>query len=148
MGCARFMPAAGFMARRTFAMQVGQTRYTKEHEWVKLSAPNQATIGITDFAQSALGDVVFVDLPEAGSKLAKGDAFGSVESVKAASSVYAPVSGTVAESNEAVKDDNSLVNSKPESDGWMIKLDLSNPAELDELLERDAYDKHVQESQH
>jgi glycine cleavage system H protein len=101
---------------------VGQTRYTKEHEWVRLTSANEVTVGITDFAQSALGDVVFVDLPEVGATLAKGDAFGSVESVKAASSVYAPVAGTVQQVNQAVKDDNSLVNKSADKDGWMIKV--------------------------
>lgn len=95
---------------------------------MRLTSANEATVGITDFAQSALGDVVFVDLPEVGAVLAKGDAFGSVESVKAASSVYAPVAGKVQEVNQAVKDDNSLVNKSADKDGWMIKVHFIDTA--------------------
>ena len=113
--------------------------YTKEHEWIDV-AGDVATVGITDYAQGQLGDVVFVDLPEAGRAVTKGGEAAVVESVKAASDVYAPVSGTVTEANPALADDPSLVNSAPEGEGWFFKLTLADASELDGLMDKAAYD--------
>jgi glycine cleavage system H protein len=113
--------------------------YTQDHEWIDV-AGTTATVGITDYAQGQLGDVVFVDLPDAGRAVTKGGEAAVVESVKAASDVYAPVSGTVTESNPALTDDPSLVNSAPEGAGWFFKLTLSDPSELDGLMDKAAYD--------
>ena len=113
--------------------------YTQEHEWIDV-AGDVATVGITDYAQGQLGDVVFVDLPEAGRAVTKGGEAAVVESVKAASDVYAPVSGTVTEANPALADDPSLVNSAPEADGWFFKLTLADASELDGLMDKAAYD--------
>jgi glycine cleavage system H protein len=112
--------------------------YTKEHEWISVEG-DQATVGITDFAQGQLGDVVFVELPEAGRQVTKGGDAAVVESVKAASDVYAPVSGEVTEANQALVDDSALVNTDPEGEGWFFRLRLSDPSELDGLMDADAY---------
>jgi glycine cleavage system H protein len=116
--------------------------YTQDHEWIDV-AGGTATVGITDYAQGQLGDVVFVDLPDVGRQVAKGGEAAVVESVKAASDVYAPVSGTVTESNPALTDDPSLVNSAPEGDGWFFRLTLSDAPELDGLMDKAAYDAFV-----
>ena len=116
--------------------------YTQDHEWIDV-AGGEATVGITDYAQGQLGDVVFVDLPDAGRAVTKGGEAAVVESVKAASDVYAPVSGTVTASNPALADDPSLVNSAPEADGWFFKLTLSDASELDGLMDKAAYDAFV-----
>lgn len=119
------------------------TRYfTDEHEWIEVEG-NSATVGITDYAQSQLGDIVFVETPDGGKKLSKGGDAAVVESVKAASDVYAPVSGTVTEGNPALADDPALVNSDPEGEGWFFKLTLDDPAELDGLMDADAYKAFV-----
>ena len=112
--------------------------FTKEHEWVSVDG-DTATVGISDHAQEQLGDIVFAEVPEAGRRLAKGQDAAVVESVKAASDVYAPVSGEVVEGNQAVADDPSLVNSDPEGQGWFFKLKLDNPGELDGLMDEAAY---------
>jgi len=112
--------------------------YTEEHEWVRVEG-DSATVGVTDFAQGQLGDVVFVEVPEAGKQLTKGGEAAVVESVKAASDVYAPVSGEVTEGNQALVDDPSLVNSDAEGEGWFFRLRLSDPSELDGLMDSDAY---------
>jgi glycine cleavage system H protein len=112
--------------------------YSKEHEWIRVEG-DEATVGITDFAQGQLGDIVFVEVPEAGKQVVKGGEAAVVESVKAASDVYAPVSGEVIEGNQALVDDPALVNSDPEGEGWFFKLRLSDPAELDGLMDADAY---------
>ena len=116
--------------------------YTQEHEWIDVEG-NAATVGITDYAQGQLGDVVFVDLPDSGRAVTKGGEAAVVESVKAASDVYAPVSGTVTESNPALADDPSLVNSAPEAEGWFFKLTLSDASELDGLMDKAGYDAFV-----
>ena len=116
--------------------------YTQDHEWIDV-AGGEATVGITDYAQGQLGDVVFVDLPDAGRAVTKGGEAAVVESVKAASDVYAPVSGTVTEPNPALADDPSLVNSAPEAEGWFFKLTLSDASELDGLMDKAAYDAFV-----
>jgi glycine cleavage system H protein len=112
--------------------------YTKEHEWIRVDG-DIATVGITDFAQAQLGDVVFVEVPEAGRQVSKGSEAAVVESVKAASDVYAPVSGEVVEGNQALVEDSALVNSDPEGEGWFFRLRLSNPGELEGLMDADAY---------
>ena len=112
--------------------------FTKEHEWIRVEG-DTATVGISDHAQEALGDIVFAEAPEAGRQLTKGKEAAVVESVKAASDVYAPVSGEVVEGNQAVADDPALVNSDPEGAGWFFRLKLSNPGELDGLMDEAAY---------
>ena len=117
-------------------------KFSKDHEWVSL-AGNIATIGITNYAQEQLGDVVFVELPAIGKKVSKGGDAAVVESVKAASEVYAPVTGEVVDVNKELEGDPALVNRGAEGDGWFMKVKLSNPAELSELMDRAAYDKFV-----
>jgi glycine cleavage system H protein len=112
--------------------------YTSEHEWIRMDG-DSATVGITDFAQGQLGDIVFVELPDAGKQVSKGGEAAVVESVKAASDVYAPVSGEVTEANQALTDDPSLVNTDPEGKGWFFRLRLSDTSELDGLMDADAY---------
>jgi len=117
-------------------------RFTKDHEWISVDG-TVGTVGITDYAQHALGDIVFVEVPEAGRELTVGGDAAVVESVKAASEVYSPVSGTVTEGNAALADNPALVNESPEDQAWFFKVALSNPAELDELMDRTAYDAYV-----
>ncbi len=115
-----------------------ETRYTSEHEWVRLDG-DIATIGITDHAQQALGDLVFVELPELDREVEAGEAAAVVESVKAASDVYAPLAGKVVEANQAVVDDPALVNGDPEGEGWLFRLELEDTAAFDALLDAAAY---------
>ena len=117
--------------------------FTQDHEWVDVDG-DVGTVGISEYAQSQLGDDVFVDVPEAGKTLRKGDEAAVVESVKAASDVYSPVSGTVTEGNAALTDDSSLVNSDAEAAGWFFKLTLSDPSELDSLMDEAAYAAFVE----
>ncbi len=120
-----------------------ELKYSKEHEWIKVEG-DTATIGITDYAQNELGDVVFVELPESGESFKKNEAFGTIEAVKAVSELYVPVSGEVVEINEKLEDDAALVNSSPYGDGWMIKVKLSDQGELDELMDAGAYKEMVE----
>lgn len=113
------------------------------HEYVTVDG-KVGTCGITDFAQAALGDIVYVDLPEVGAEYEKGDAFGSVESVKAASDVYAPVTGTILEVNEAITDSPDLVNSAAQTEGWFIKVQISDESELSSLMDEAAYKEHCE----
>ncbi len=117
--------------------------FTQDHEWVDVDG-DVGTVGISEYAQSQLGDVVFVEVPEAGKQLSKGADAAVVESVKAASDVYSPVSGTVIEGNAALTDDSSLVNSDAEAAGWFFKLTLSDPSELDSLMDEAAYAAFVE----
>ena len=117
--------------------------FTKEHEWISVEG-DTATVGISNHAQEQLGDIVFAEVPEAGRKLSKGQEAAVVESVKAASDVYAPVSGEVIEGNQAVIDDPALVNSDPEGRGWFFKLKLDNPGELDGLMDEAEYRSWVE----
>ena len=117
-------------------------KFSKDHEWVSV-AGDIATIGITNHAQEQLGDVVFVELPSIGKKVSKGGDAAIVESVKAASEVYAPVTGEVVAVNKELEGDPALVNRGAESDGWFMKIKISNPAELSELMDKAAYDKFV-----
>ena len=112
--------------------------FTREHEWVRVEG-GTATVGISNHAQEALGDIVFAEVPEAGRKLNKGQEAAVVESVKAASDVYAPVAGEVVEGNQAVADDPSLINSDPEGEGWFFKLKLDNPGEVEGLMDETSY---------
>jgi glycine cleavage system H protein len=114
------------------------TYYTKEHEWIAVEG-DSATVGITDYAQGQLGDIVFVETPEAGRAVTKGGDAAVVESVKAASDVYSPVGGTVTEGNPALAEQPDLVNSDPEGEGWFFKLTLSDTGELNELMNADQY---------
>ena len=119
-------------------------RYTKEHEYVKQTGADAIVqIGITDYAQGELGDVVFVDLPKVGAGFARGDVFGTIEAVKAVSELYAPLAGTVTEVNKALEGDPALVNRDAYGAGWMIKLRAKNTAELDQLLTSEAYKKQI-----
>jgi glycine cleavage system H protein len=117
-------------------------RYTRDHEWVRVDG-DEATVGITQYAADQLGDIVFVELPDAGRDLEVAKAFGVVESVKAVSDLFAPVSGAVTSTNPALASEPELVNSDPYGDGWMIKISVSDPSELDDLLDGDAYDDLV-----
>ena len=112
--------------------------FTKEHEWVRVDG-DTATVGISNHAQEALGDIVFAEVPDAGRRVSKGQEAAVVESVKAASDVYAPVSGEVVEGNLAVANDPALINSDPEGEGWFFKIKLDNPGELEGLMEEGAY---------
>ena len=116
--------------------------FTKEHEWIRVDG-DVATVGISDHAQEALGDIVFAEVPDAGRSLNKGDDAAVVESVKAASDVYAPVGGEVVEGNSALGDDPALINRDPEGEGWFFKLKLSDPTELDGLMDEAAYREWV-----
>ncbi len=116
--------------------------YTQDHEWIDVDG-DTGTVGITDYAQGQLGDITFVELPEAGATLKKGDAPCVVDSVKAASDVYAPVSGTVTEANAALEGEPELVNTDPEQGGWLFRVTLSDTSELDGLMNRAAYDEYV-----
>lgn len=118
-------------------------KYAKSHEWVNVEA-GVATIGISEYAQDELGDVVFVDLPQVGSQIESGDEFGSIESVKAVSELFAPVSGEVVEINENLADRPELVNSDPWGDGWMLRIKVSDESELDNLMSAEEYDEYVQ----
>jgi len=122
-------------------------KFTKEHEWIRVDK-DIGTVGISDFAQKALGDVVFVDLPAVGTKFSKKETIVAVESVKAANDVYAPVSGTVTEVNKSLSETPALVNESAYEKGWMIKLKLSNPTELSQLLNELDYKKHCESEAH
>ena len=117
-------------------------RYTSEHEWIRVEG-NEAFVGITDYAQSELGEIVFVDVNTVGETVAQGDVFGSVEAVKTVSDLNMPVSGEVLEFNEALNDQPELVNNDPYGEGWMVKITVNNPAELDSLLDADGYEKLI-----
>lgn len=121
--------------------------YTEEHEWVKVSDddPGVVVIGITDYAQGELGDIVYIDLPEVGSTFAKMDVFGTIEAVKAVSELFCPVSGEVTDINADLDSDPSTVNKDPYGDGWMVKIKLENPGALDELLGSSDYAQHIGE---
>lgn len=119
-------------------------KYSKEHEWVLVEG-NTATIGITEFAQEELGDIVYVELPEVGEKIVKDDPFGAVESVKAVSDVYAPVSGSVLEINDVLPDNPETINDDPYGDGWMIRVELSDTDDLTDLMDAEEYAEYVQQ---
>ena len=118
--------------------------YTDEHEWIDVE-DDVATVGITDFAQGQLGDIVFVELPEVGALIEQGKDAAVVESVKAASDVYAPITGEITEVNPALEEDPALVNSAPEDEGWFFKMTIADPGELDALMDEDGYKAFVAE---
>ncbi|MDH3915589.1 MAG: glycine cleavage system protein GcvH [Chromatiales bacterium] len=123
----------------------GDLKYTKSHEWVRSEDDGSVTVGITDHAQSALGDLVFVEPPEAGSEVSSGDACAVVESVKAASDVYSPVSGKVAAGNDALADSPELVNQDPYGDGWIMRVEADDPAELETLMDAATYEATLED---
>jgi len=125
----------------------GILKYTSQHEWVRLEDDGTVVVGITDHAQEALGELVYVEVPEAGTELTKGDACVVVESVKAASDVYAPVSGECADANAALADEPELVNQSPYEGGWLVRLQPSNPAELEELMDAESYEQFLIDSE-
>ncbi len=122
-------------------------RYTKDHEWIKVDG-GTATVGITDYAQHELGDVVFVELPKAGAKFAAGQSLGTVESVKAVSDIYCPVSGEVVEANGALGNEPELINKDPHGAAWLVKLKLGNAGEVNALMDATAYEAYVKEKSH
>lgn len=122
---------------------MSQIKFTKSHEWLRVESDGTATIGITDYAQNALGDLVFVGLPDVGKDLAQGDEGATLESVKAASEVHMPVSGTVVETNAVLSDDPAKVNADPLGAGWFLKIKPTKPGEADALMDQAAYDKFV-----
>lgn len=119
--------------------------YTKDHEWAQVDE-NIVTVGITEFAQNSLGEIVYVELPEEGQKISQGDTFGVVESVKAVSDLYAPVSGTVIEVNSAITDNPSILNDNPMNDGWLIRIEMDTEKELANLLRAPDYKKLIAEA--
>lgn len=122
-------------------------KYTREHEWVKVNK-NIATVGITDFAVQELGDLVYVELPAPGEEVKAGERLAAVESVKAASDVFAPVSGKIVEVNEALEEEAGLLNESPMDEAWIARVEMSDPAELDALMDRGQYDEFVKEARH
>lgn len=118
-------------------------KYTKEHEWVRDNGDGTVTVGITDFAQGELGDIVFVELEPEGSEFEQDDVFGTVEAVKTVSELFSPISGEIVEINELLEDDPELVNNDPYGDGWMVKIKISDSSELDSLLSVDDYQELV-----
>jgi glycine cleavage system H protein len=121
-------------------------RYTREHEWVRVE-DGRARVGITDFAQDALGDVVYADLPEVGTAVTAGEPFGEVESTKSVSDVFSPVTGSIAERNQLIEDQPELVNEQPYGDGWLVVVELRDPSSLDDLMDADAYRAFVETDQ-
>lgn len=134
--------AAAVRALSTGSAVQSVRKFTEKHEWIT-TENGIGTVGISNFAQEALGDVVYCSLPEVGTKLKKQDEFGALESVKAASELYSPLSGEVTEVNEALAENPGLVNKSCYEDGWLIKMALSDPSELDELMSEEAYEKYV-----
>ena len=119
-------------------------KYSKEHEWIRVSG-NVATIGVTDFAQDQLGEIVFVELPDEGEEFGKDDTFGVVESVKSVNDIYSPVSGRVMELNDPVVDSPEIINEDPYGEGWLIKVEVTNPKELKELMTSKQYEAYIRE---
>jgi len=117
-----------------------ELRYTKEHEWIKVEG-GEAVVGVTDYAQGELGDVIFVELPAPGTRVAQMKAFGTIDAVKTVSDLFAPVSGEIVAVNGALKDDPALVNRSPYKDGWMVRIRLDSPAEVNALLTAEDYEK-------
>ncbi len=118
-------------------------KYTREHEWIKDNGDKTVTVGITDFAQGELGDIVFVELEPEGAEFSKDDTFGTVEAVKTVSDLFAPVDGTIIELNEKLEDNPELVNEDPYGEGWMVKIKLSDASQLDDLLSAKEYEEVI-----
>lgn len=121
---------------------MSDVRFTKEHEWVKIDG-DVATIGISDYAQKELGDVVYVELPSVGDEFGKGDACSNIESVKAVSDIYAPIGGEIVEVNEALEDAPETINKDPRGEGWIFKIKIADTGELEELMTADAYEEYL-----
>lgn len=119
-------------------------KYTEEHEWLRVDG-DTVEIGITDYAQGELGDIVFVELPSVGDQIERGESFGTIEAVKAVSDLYAPITGKVTEINESLEDDPTVINRDPYGDGWMIKVEISDSSEIEKLLTADAYKNTVED---
>ena len=126
-------------------MNPKEYKYTLEHEWICPESKNKGKVGLADYAQSQLGDIVFLDLPAPGTQVEQGKKMGEVESVKAVSDIFAPASGRVLEINQTVVDEPGLVNKDPYGAGWLVRLELSKPSELDALMDSEKYDKFVAE---
>ena len=122
-------------------------KYTSEHEWAAREGEQRVRVGITDYAQDALGDVVYVDLPEEGTEVSGGEAFGEVESTKSVSDIFSPVSGRIVERNRTLTDTPELINQDPYGEGWLVLVDMSDPSELDGLMDADAYWQLVESSE-
>jgi glycine cleavage system H protein len=120
-------------------------KYTREHEWARVEG-DRATVGITDYAQDALGDIVYVDLPAAGTAVTAGERFGEVESTKSVSDIYSPVSGTIVDRNDDLDKSPEIINSDPYGRGWLVVVEVSDPAELEGLMDAESYTKLVSES--
>jgi glycine cleavage system H protein len=123
-----------------------ELRYTSEHEWTSREGERRVRVGITDYAQDALGDVVYVDLPEEGTEVTAGEPFGEVESTKSVSDIFSPVSGRIVERNGVLSETPELVNREPYGDGWMVVVEMSEPSELEGLMDAEAYRRLVEES--
>lgn len=119
-------------------------KYTREHEWAALEENQRVRVGITDYAQDALGDVVYVDLPDEGTQVRASEAFGEVESTKSVSAIFSPVSGRIVERNQALTDSPELLNQEPYGEGWMVVIEITDPEELDDLLGADEYRRHAE----
>jgi glycine cleavage system H protein len=119
-----------------------ELKYTKDHEWARIEG-NQVTVGITDHAQSALGDVVFVELPAVGRQMKKGETFGVVESIKAVSDLYSPIAGKVTEVNSSLPDDPARINREPHSGAWLVRMEITDSASLNDLMDAQAYEAYV-----
>ncbi len=125
-----------------------QLKYSRSHEWVSVGEDGIVTVGITDHAQDLLGDLVYVEVPEAGSTVAAGEACGVIESVKAASDLYSPLSGEIVEGNEALADSPEVVNQDPYGEGWIFRIKPGDPAELEQLMDAEAYEAFAAEDEH
>ena len=126
-------------------MNPKENKYTQEHEWINSQSNNTSKIGLTDYAQTQLGDLVYLDFPEPGTEVTQFKKMGEIESVKAVADFFAPVSGKILEVNQNAIDDPALVNQNPYGEGWLVELEFSNPSELDALMDSDKYDKFVAE---
>ena len=129
-------------------MDAKECKYTKEHEWVCLESENKGKMGISDYAQSQLGDIVFLELPAPGAQVVQFQKMGELEAVKTVSDIFSPVSGKIAEVNQSAVDEPKLVNDEPYGAGWLVEIELSQPAELDALMSSDEYDKYVAGLEH
>jgi len=147
--CAR-VPSRLAIPKRQFSLSSSKLEryFTEKHEWVSVSGGNTGTVGISQHAQDALGDVVYVQLPDIGCELSQGSECGAVESVKAASEIYSPVSGTVTEVNKALEDKPGLINSSCYENGWIFKIKLKDSAELKSLMQESAYEEYLKTSKH
>jgi glycine cleavage system H protein len=119
-------------------------KYTRQHEWAAIEENNRVRVGITDYAQDALGDVVYIDLPEEGTEVRAGEAFGEVESTKSVSDLYSPVSGRIVERNSALEESPELVNQEPYGEGWMVVIEMADAGDLDDLLDAEEYRTHAE----